>query len=844
MRLHGGAFGFGLGLLLAVGALLGFCASAFADTAVVFKPSETPPREFKVPAGVSEITVVAVGGAGQAGPTCFGEPEGGGAGGAGAKITATLQVHEGETLYVEFAGAGAGGATIAGEGRCNRKGGNGGSASDLRSEADSLASRLLVAGGGGGGGAGGGKTVDDEKQGDFAGAGGNAGPSPEKGGTGLVEGVGPLLEAGLGGGAGGESSGGNGGSADLGCFSGVEVGYPGTVGQGGEGYFFVKAKEAAKQGEEGSCENAGGGGGGGGYYGGGGGGGTNAPGGGGAGSSYVTSKHNGTPKVESGAGLPQQLTISYTSAKAPTSMSSELSGGGKSGEDIEVSDESSVVDTVKLTGTNAAKATGTVVFRVYFNKQCTGSDDEREGQLEAGGVATSTSVQDTSPGVYYWTASYAGDALNGPSESPCRAEVATVVKASPVLSTKLAGGGQSGTAITVTPSADVRDQASIANELFPLHGEGTVTYTLYSDSACSHEASGAGAMVDESTAIPPLIEWTIPVSDAQELSPGEYYWQASFSGDEWFLPAVSECGSEVEKVSAAPSAKIEGPGEGGVYSQGELVKAVFSCLEGEFGPGLTACEDSNKASGGAGQLNTSALGQHEYTVTATSKDGQTGTAKIKYTVAAPPAATIKSPGGGGVYSQGEVIKTTFSCSEGEYGSGLASCEDSNKASGGAGALKTSEVGEHEYTVTATSKDGQSSTARIKYTVGAPCKTAAGYGQYIKLHESKPLLQVWAKLTTNVAKAQELRVNGLDGAARFALSTLTSARCIVVGSTATFSGQGKASEPTEGRKLGWTISFSITISKGQASFTGTLRNKSGGIIHEVSEPLLYSTMKIS
>jgi len=297
---------------------------------------------------------------------------------------------------------------------------------------------------------------------------------------------------------------------------------------------------------------------------------------------------------------------------------------------------------------------------------------------------------------------------------------------------------------------------------------------------------------------------------------------------------------------APPTAKISEPSAGGTYALEQLVLTKFSCAEGGLGPGLESCDDSNGTetlSGGAGTLETRALGPHTYTVSATSRNGKAGTASIGYTVAAPPVATIKTPPGGGIYIQGEVIATTFSCAEGEYGTGLSSCEDSGKASGGSGTIDTSELGEHEYTVTARSKDGQIGEARIKYVVGLPCRTAAGYGQYIKATEPHALLQVWANLSTNLAVAQELRVNGQDGAARFALISLSYARCVIVGSTATFTGEGRASEPVAGRKLGWTVRFALTVGAGGASFTGTLRNGEGAVIHEISSPFLSYTMKI-
>lgn len=85
-------------------------------------------------------------------------------------------------------------------------------------------------------------------------------------------------------------------------------------------------------------------------------------------------------------------------------------------------------------------------------------------------------------------------------------------------------------------------------------------------------------------------------------------------------------------------------------------------------------------------------------------------------VAAPPKADVESPEGGGVYTLGQVVPTTFSCSEGVFGPGLESCTDSNGASGGAGTLDTSELGEHDYVVIARSVDGLKDRASIHYEV--------------------------------------------------------------------------------------------------------------------------------
>jgi hypothetical protein len=203
-----------------------------------------------------------------------------------------------------------------------------------------------------------------------------------------------------------------------------------------------------------------------------------------------------------------------------------------------------------------------------------------------------------------------------------------------------------------------------------------------------------------------------------------------------------------------------------VYAVAGSVPTSFACTEGTGGPGISSCADSNGSGGGSGHLITSTVGPHTYTVTATSADGGTASASISYTVAGAPTGAITSPASGVTYAHRQAVSASYSCQDGAFGPGITSCTGSLPSGH---SLDTSSPGQHTFSVTAVSLDGQSLTKTVLYRVGFPVNQFT-VGR-LKLRHTNPTVCGTVRFSVTVPGPGELKIletawnDNLAGAAR-------------------------------------------------------------------------------
>ncbi len=222
------------------------------------------------------------------------------------------------------------------------------------------------------------------------------------------------------------------------------------------------------------------------------------------------------------AGACEPLTVTPKSPGITTTLSSSTAVAG-----------ATVHDSATLSGASP-NAGGHVTYTVYSNASCsTKFADGGTVTVTNGTVPNSNGVQFSAAGIYYWQASYSGDANNNPALSRCTDEELLVAPATPSITTLLSQNA-------VEPGSTVSDSATLSGAT--ANAGGTVTYTVYSDSSCSTKFADGGTVI--------VTGGSVPNSNGVPFTaPGTYYWQASYSGDANNKPAASTCTDEVLQVA-------------------------------------------------------------------------------------------------------------------------------------------------------------------------------------------------------------------------------------------------------------------------------------------------------
>ena len=173
----------------------------------------------------------------------------------------------------------------------------------------------------------------------------------------------------------------------------------------------------------------------------------------------------------------------------------------------------------------------------------------------------------------------------------------------------------------------------------------------------------------------------------------------------------------IGRHATAPTIALASPMDGAQYVQGTVVTADYSCADEPSGPGLASC-DAPVLSGQP--IDTSTIGPHTFTVSATDKEGHPSSKAASYTVTArvttAPTIALASPKDGAQYVQGTVVTADYSCTDDPGGPGLASCS-APVLSGQP--IDTSTIGQHTFTVSATDRAGNPASKSASYTVTPP-----------------------------------------------------------------------------------------------------------------------------
>jgi hypothetical protein len=364
---------------------------------------------------------------------------------------------------------------------------------------------------------------------------------------------------------------------------------------------------------------------------------------------------------------------------------------------------------------------GDVAFRAYNTADCSGQPVLTMASQGAGPGPYNVGPQVLpGPGTYYFVASYGGDPYNAALTDACGADgIDTVPKDTPGLAAQASGGP--------TTADGISDAATIMGGTSPT---GTITFLGYPNSACTGTPSVSTTL---------SVDGDGPYASGSLIPPaaGIYHFTASYSGDADNNTVTTQCtaaGQSITVTKATPSLTIADSASGTTIVGTAVLSGggdpTGSVTINAYGPSAQDCSGTP-----AFTTNVNVNGNGSYSGTFTGADpgiyrfnaaydgdaGNNGAASAcsgPVTVAAPgpPTVTVTAPVSGATYAFGEVVAASYKCSDPAGGPGISSCVGTVMTGTPIG---TSTAGPRQFAVTATSRDGQTSTQTISYTVAPP-----------------------------------------------------------------------------------------------------------------------------
>ena len=195
----------------------------------------------------------------------------------------------------------------------------------------------------------------------------------------------------------------------------------------------------------------------------------------------------------------------------------------------------SAYDTATVTGTAGLTPAGTVTYTFFTNNACTGAGASAGTvTLNGDGTVPNSNIQGPlQAGSYSFLAAYSGDANYTASTSSC--EPFAVAQGSAAAATTVfdaaTGAAWAGTEKTGASAYDTATVTGTAG-VTPV---GTVTYTFFTDIACTGAGASAGTVTLNG-------DGTVPNSNVQgPLQAGSYSFLAAYSGDANYTGSTSTC---------------------------------------------------------------------------------------------------------------------------------------------------------------------------------------------------------------------------------------------------------------------------------------------------------------